>query len=101
MVGNGVAASLEAFPLDGEKGRPGDPHGALSRRSPDVDFVNELLEDLNSLLSIAAGELYCDLHSVNVAANCASGHGLPKAQEFVNVQRLAKAFHRQGWLLLS
>ena len=47
---------------------------ALCRGSPDFDFVNQFLEHLKSLLLVAAGELDCDLHAVNVAANCLGGH---------------------------
>ena len=46
----------------------------LSRDSFDIDFVDQLLEHLNSVLPVAAVELDCDVHTVRFAANCFVGH---------------------------
>ena len=46
----------------------------LRRDSFDVNFVDQLLEYLNRLLPVAPGELDCDVHTVNFAANCFGGH---------------------------
>ena len=46
----------------------------LRRDSFDVDFVDQLLEHLKSLLPVTPGELECDVHTVNFAANCFGGH---------------------------